>query len=165
MAKSSPNKSKLTDVLIRKVQPKGRAYLVWDTHQRGLALRVEVTGHKAFKCIYKVGGRTRWYHIGATNAVGLADARRLAARVMLHVAEGADPQAHRRAARSNGTFEDVVTQYAAYAARKNKSWKQADALVKRHLLPRWASCKLPPKRARRAGSVRRRGVVQWTCSA
>ena len=56
---------------------------------------------------------------------------------MFQVAEGADPQAHRRAARSSGTFEDVAKQYTAYAARKNKSWRQADALVNRQLLPRW----------------------------
>lgn len=141
MAKSLPNKEKLTHVLIRKAQHKGRAYLIWDTYQRGLVLRVEATGHKAFKCIYKVGGRARWYHLGAADAIGLADARKLAARVMFRVAEGADPQAQRKAARSSGTFEDVAKQYAVYAARKNKSWKQADALVKRHLLPRWGKLK------------------------
>src|SRR5215213_643810 len=106
MAKAIPNKKKLTDVLIRKVQPKSHALLVWDTHQRGLVLRVETTGHKAFKVIYKIGGRARWYHIGAADAIGLADARKLAARVMFQVAEGNDPQAQRQAARSTGTFQD-----------------------------------------------------------
>ena len=51
---------------------------------------------------------------------------------------GFDPQAQRKAERSLGTFEDLASRYLDYAQRKNKSWRQADALVRRHLLPRWA---------------------------
>jgi integrase len=57
---------------------------------------------------------------------------------MYAVAEGADPQAERRAARSSGTFEDLAKRYAEYAEGRNKSWRQADALVRKHLLPKWA---------------------------
>ncbi|MBR1155637.1 integrase family protein [Bradyrhizobium sp. JYMT SZCCT0428] len=134
----APNKQKLTEFLVKNLQPQERAYLVWDTLQRGLAVRVEPTGHRAWKAIYKFGGRPRWYNIGSTAAVGLADARRLAGRVMYAVAEGADPQAERRVARSSGTFEDLAKRYAAYAESRNKSWRQADALVRRHLMPKWA---------------------------
>src|SRR5436305_758174 len=134
----APNRQKLTDFLVKNLQSRARAYLVWDTLQRGLAVRVESTGHSAWKVIYKFRGRPRWYNIGSTAAVGLADARRLAGRVMYAVAEGADPQAERRAARSSGTFEDLARRYAAYAEGRNKSWRQADALVRKHLLPKWA---------------------------
>jgi integrase len=57
---------------------------------------------------------------------------------MLQVAEGADPQAERMALRGQGTFAELASRYRdQYAKRKNKSWKQADALVRRWLLPRW----------------------------
>ena len=57
---------------------------------------------------------------------------------MLAVAKGGDPAADRRAARSKGTFEELATQYVEqYARKNNKSWKQPDALVRRHVLPRW----------------------------
>lgn len=36
------------------------------------------------------------------------------------------------------SFEDLAARYLKYAARKNKSWKQAEALVRKYLLPRWA---------------------------
>jgi hypothetical protein len=58
---------------------------------------------------------------------------------MFAVAEGKDPAAERKAERGRGTFEDQAAQYVEqHAKRKSKSWKQADPLVRKHLLPRWA---------------------------
>ena len=83
-------------------------------------------------------GRPRWYHLGNAAAVGLADARKLAGRIMFKVAEGGDPCAERKAQRSKGTFEELAARYVEeHAKRRNRSWKQADALVRRHLMPRW----------------------------
>jgi integrase len=139
MPKPRPRKTKLNDVYIRRLRPhENGPYLVWDTFQRGLAIQVQPTGSKAWKCIYPFHGRPRWYHIADAAAVGLADARLLASRVMFQVAEGKDPQAERRAARGADTFEDLATRYRKYSETKNKSWKQADALVRRHLQPRWS---------------------------
>jgi hypothetical protein len=42
-------KRRFTELTVRKLAPKGDAYLVWDSLQRGLAIRVRPTGHKAFK--------------------------------------------------------------------------------------------------------------------
>jgi integrase len=135
---ASPNRRNLTDIFIKKAALRSHAYLVWDTHQRGLALQVQPSGHKAWKCIYSMHGRPRWYHIGDVTAFGLSNARKLAGRVMFKVAEGKDPCADRKADRSKGTFEELATRYVdEHAKRRNRSWKQADALVRRHLLPRW----------------------------
>jgi integrase len=134
----APNKRKLSDIFLKKLKPQARTFLVWDTYQRGLVVAVQPTGHKAWKCVYAFHGRARWYHIGDVGAIDLADARKLAARVMFEVAEGKDPAAERKAARSKGTFEELATRYVEeYAKRKNKSWKQADTLVQRLLIPRW----------------------------
>ena len=35
---------RLTELSVRNARPAKTAYLVWDTHQRGLALRVQPTG-------------------------------------------------------------------------------------------------------------------------
>ena len=137
-----PNKRKLNDILLKRLKPQERTFVVWDTAQRGLAVMVQTTGYKSWKCVYPFHGRPRWYHIGAVDAVGLADARKLASRVMFQVAEGKDPLAERKAQRSKGTFEELATQYVEqYAKRKNRSWQQADALVRRHLIPRWGKLK------------------------
>jgi integrase len=135
---SAPNKRKLTAIFLQKVKPQSRPFMVWDAMQRGLALRVEPTGYRAWKVVYRHHNRPRWYHIGAADAIGLADARSLAAEVMLEVARGRDPQAERKAARGAGTFEEVALRYREeHAKRHNKSWEQAAYLIDRYVQPRW----------------------------
>jgi integrase len=143
-AAAAPSKRKLTDLAVKRLGPKDRPYLVWDSHQRGLAVRVQPTGFKSWKCVYPFHGRPRWYSLGATDAIGLADARRLAGRIMFQVAEGKDPAAERKAARSQGTWAELAEQYVEqYAKKKNKSWKQAEKLVRKYLTPRWGKLPAP----------------------
>src|SRR6516225_5999359 len=137
MTRAAPNKRKLTIIFLQKLKPQARAFMVWDLHQRGLALRVEPTGYKAWKVVYRHHNRPRWYHLGAADAIGLADARTLAAEVMLDVIKGKDPAAEKRA-RGAGTFAELAGRYLEeHAKKKNKSWEQADYLVRRYLLPAW----------------------------
>jgi integrase len=138
MPRAAPNKRKLSAILLQRLRRKPRPYMIWDTHQRGLALRVEPTGYKSFKLVYRHHGRPRWFHLAPVNALALADARKLAAKIMLQVIEGKDPAAEKRAARGAGTFAELADRYVAhYAKRHNKSWEQPAALVRRCLLPRW----------------------------
>ena len=134
------NKQNLNEKLIGNLKPRAAgAYLIWDKRQRGFAVQVQPTGRAAYKCIYSFAGRVRWYHIAECGAIATAEARKLAGRVMYAVAEGQDPQAERKAARSLGTFEEIHERYVnEYASKKNKSWKHtATKLVQPHLLPRW----------------------------
>jgi integrase len=136
--KAPAEKRRLTELTVKKAKPKAAAYLIWDTQQRGLVLRVQPTGKKSWYSVYSRHGRPRWLYLGDANAIGLADARRLAAKAMLAVAEGNDPAAEKQAERSAGTFSDLTNKYVElYAKKNNKSWEQADALVRRHALPRW----------------------------
>ena len=38
---------------MQRLRPQARAYLVWDTVQRGLALRVEPAGYMAYEVVYR----------------------------------------------------------------------------------------------------------------
>jgi integrase len=136
---SAPNKRTLTELFLQKLKPKPRGgYMVWDEKQAGLAISVRPSGHLSWKVIYSHHGKPRWYTIGNARAIGLAEARKLASEVMYRVAKGEDPAADKRAERTAGTFEELATKYVdQYAKKKNKSWKQADALVKKYLLPNW----------------------------
>jgi integrase len=126
----------LTELFVKKVKPEPVAFSVWDAKEPGLALRVQPTGRKAFKVVYSACGRAWWFHIGW---VGLADARKIAQQVRLDVAHGKHPVAERRAERGAGTFAELAGRYLnEHAKKKNKSWAQADYLVRKHLLPRWA---------------------------
>src|SRR6266540_2390252 len=113
-APRQPNRRNLTELFVRKIRPDAAPFNVWDEKERGLVLRVHPTGRRAFKLVYS-RGRPRWYHIGD---VGLSDARRMAARIKLAVAEGKDPAAERRAERGAGTFADVGERYFQEHARK-----------------------------------------------
>jgi len=85
-------------------------------------------------------GRSRSAVIGAADAIALADARKLAAELMLEVIRGKDPAAERRTERGAGTFAEMASRYVEeYAKKRNKSWRQAEALVRRHLLPAWGA--------------------------
>jgi integrase len=143
-----PNKRKLTPLYVLKHKEPG---LTWDTEQKGLVLKVEPTGSRSFKCIYTFGKRERWYHIGDATAIHLADhqvvidgqkvkiagARSIARHIMAQVAEGHDPAANRKAQRALGTFKDLHQRYLdEHAKVRNKSWKQADALIRGYVLPR-----------------------------
>jgi integrase len=133
------HKRRFTDLYVRKIKPKAAAYVVWDTHQHGLAIRVQPTGTKAWKVIYSRHGRPRWLHLGNANAIGLADARTLAAEAMLAVAKGKDPAAEKKAERGSGTFADLAAKYVDQWAKKhNKSWRQGETLIRRYVTPRWA---------------------------
>src|SRR5262249_58388541 len=96
-ARSTPNKRRLSDAFVKTVKPDPeRVAIYWDTLQRGLALAVQPSGHRAWKCVYTIHGRgPRWYSIGDAQAISLADARRLAGKLMVAVAEGKDPHADR----------------------------------------------------------------------
>ena len=138
LPRPAPRKQKFSDGFIKRLKPQAeRAYAVWDTRQPGLAVVVQPSGHRAFKFVYSFRSRPRWYHIG--NAViPVADARRLAAGVMLKAIEGRDPAAEKKAERQGSTFAELAEAYVErYAKKKNKSWPQADKLVRKHLLPRW----------------------------
>ena len=142
---------KLTEVTVRKAQPEtANAYLLWDVHQRGLALRVQPTGGKAYYVVYSRHNRPRWLRLGDARAIELADARVLAAEAAFVVAKGGDPAAERKAARAAGTFADLAAKYLEqYASKRNKSWKQAESLVRRYVLPRWAKLSADPHACRR----------------
>lgn len=133
----APNKRKLTDTFVHTVRPETSVQHVWDLKLRGLVLAIQPSGTKSWKCVYSRLGRPRWMHLGNAGSIGLSDARRLAGRIMFQVAEGKDPAAERAALRIAGSFEELADRYREHAMKRNRSWKQADKLVRRYLLPRW----------------------------
>jgi integrase len=137
-SKNPPNRCRLYDRLIKTVKPEAKRKLYWDTIQPGLVLSVEATGHKSFKLIYTFNGRARWFTIGNASKVGLKEARDIARKRMGDVYNGVDVQAERQATRNAGTFEQLAYRYVEdHAKRRNKSWRQADFLVRTYLLPSW----------------------------
>jgi integrase len=131
------DKVQLREMSVQRAKPKPEAYNVWDAGQNHLCLRVRPTGHKSWACVYSRGGRSRWLTLGDADIIPLADARVMAAEAMLAVAKGKDPAAERAAQRSRGTFQELAARYfELYASKRNKSWRQPEALIRSHALPR-----------------------------
>src|SRR5262245_22439190 len=125
----TPEKRRLTELAVKKAKLRSEAYLIWDTHQRWLAIRAQPTGAKAWQWTSGDRRRPRWLHLGDATAIGLAAARTLAAEAMLAVARGQDPAAEKRAERGAGMFADLAGRYVEqYARKENKSWQQSDYL-------------------------------------
>jgi integrase len=132
-------KRKFMDVFINSLKAGDRRYICYDERQRGLAVIVQAkpSTSKSYACLYYSHGSPRWMSLGRTNAIGLSDARKMAAKIALEVANGKDPAAEKRAARGRGTFAEVAVEYVEQHAKiHNKSWKQAARLIDRYVVPR-----------------------------
>jgi integrase len=137
MSRRPANKRRLSELLVKRLRPAAKPFLVWDLKQQGLVLRVRPAS-RAWYCVYSRQGRPRWLRLGDAAAIPLAAARQLAGEAMLAVAKGGDPAAAKRAERGKGTFAELATRYVTeHAQRRNRSWAQPDALVRRHLIPKW----------------------------
>ena len=143
-AKRPTQKRRLTELFIRKAKPRDSAYLVWDEKQGGLALRVQPTGSRSWVVVYSRQGRPRWLHLGKADAIGLADARMLAAKAMLAVAQGQDPAAEKKAERGAGTFAELAEKYVSSTPRRTTS--------RGRKLTRWCAA----SRSRSGASCKRR---------
>jgi integrase len=91
---------KLTERKIEKLAAeRGRKdRLVFDEAQRGLAVRVTVSGGQTYLCQYTLHGHKWRVPLGACSAVSLFKAREAAAAVMGDVAKGRNPAAERKEA-------------------------------------------------------------------
>jgi hypothetical protein len=72
------HKRKLTPLDATRLRPRPRAFLVWDSLERGLALQVQPSGYRAYKFIYRhrASSKSRWFHIGPADTVSLSHAQR-----------------------------------------------------------------------------------------
>jgi integrase len=101
-------------------------------------LRVQRSGFRSYKAVYRHHRRPRWLTIGDARAITLSDARRLTAEVMFAAACGKDPAAERRAERSAGTFRELVDRYFEERGKRRRSWQQPYRLIKRRVMPKLA---------------------------
>jgi len=141
--KAPANKIQLTEGYLRTVRLRDSSFLVWDTYQQGLVVKVRPTGTKTFKVAYRHGGRLRWYTIDRYGAIGLKEAREVARKIRAKAALGEDPQGEKVKARVGDTLKDIHDRYMEMFAReKNKAWQQADKRMKVYILPKLGNRKI-----------------------
>ncbi|MEQ1782538.1 MAG: tyrosine-type recombinase/integrase [Hyphomonadaceae bacterium] len=102
----------LSDVKLRSLKPRARAYKVSDAE--GLFLLVTTNGSRLWRWSYRFGGKQKLMAMGRYPEVGLADARDRMREAKKALARGLDPSATRKAEKekqrkANGdTFEGVA---------------------------------------------------------
>lgn len=79
----------LTDMAIKKLQPKDKAYKNFDG--QGLYLEVRPTGSKHWRLRFKFNGKTKLLSLGQYPAIGLKQARELRDEARVKIARGIDP--------------------------------------------------------------------------
>jgi integrase len=136
----TPQRRRLTDTFIRQVRAPEREPITFsDTDVPKLQLLVQPTGSRNLRVYYRFAGQPAYYTIGL---IPVAEARKIALRVLVKVANDIDPAAERQAARrGDGSFAELADLWLEVSKTRNKSWAQARNLVERHALPKWA--KLP----------------------
>ena len=99
--------TKLTERAIERLacEPGRRDQLVFDSEQRGLAVRVMASGSKTYLAQYVTAGQKRRVPLGSVDAISLAAARDAARTVMGQVAQGADPATQRKAKAEDAKVE------------------------------------------------------------
>jgi integrase len=113
--------AKLTKRTVEALEPRQTAYEVRDTDLKGLLLRIQPSGVRAFYFDYRLNGRHTRYKLGVFGNVSVEGARALALSVAGDVARGVDPQARRKAERAETERQRIAT-LKAFLEERYEPW-------------------------------------------
>jgi hypothetical protein len=121
---------KLTEVAIKKAQPKNENYFLFD--DCGLRLLIRPSGTKVWQYPYRLSGKNNIYTIGkygqGANFVGTADARKLRDEAKELIEQGIDPNKDKKTKKqqiiveSENTFQSVADEWYG-----KQSWAEKHA--------------------------------------
>jgi integrase len=115
---------------VHTLKPTDQRVEYFDETLTGLVLRVEPTGRKTWRGAYRTNGRWRRMNLGSVALMDLATARDRARKLLVAVADGADPAAERRAEREASTFAELVHEYLEkHAKTRKRSWREDQRIL------------------------------------
>jgi hypothetical protein len=135
--------------LDRITPPKTGRVEYWDTHRRGLCLRVSASGAKTWATTYRVRGKQVRETLGTLAAIPKVDeARRRAHASMERARVGVNPVEERRTATARTAANIVAGAVARYLDRCERDLRPATVrgyrqLFEHDVLPRWACARWP----------------------
>ena len=127
---------KLSARIVESMAPSGKRTQIFDTEQRGLCLRIWESGEKSFSVCYKHSGRMKRLTLGKFPEVSLADARGRARDALNRVANGVDPQQHKKIERLADTFGELVDTFLEKYADKKRSGREDRRILMLAAIPR-----------------------------
>jgi integrase len=115
----------------------------WDDSMSGLGVRIYPTGKKTFVLSYRHQGRKRLMAIGHYGVLTLDQARDDARAHLVTLTHGTDPLAEAQRVAQGATIKELSDLYIERHAKPHKkTWKDDASIIKRLVLPRWASMKI-----------------------
>jgi len=125
---------RLSDTAIRKVKPREKPFKLFD--ERGLFLLVTPSGGKWWRLKYRFGGKEKGFSLGVYPDVSLKEARERRDEARRLLANGTDPNEHRKARKAAkddqaaNSFEVVAQEWFA---KHSPNWaaNHANRIIRR----------------------------------
>jgi integrase len=148
--------ARLTIRSVEAIKPRPTRQEIPDSFLPGLYFVIQPTGAKSWAARYRHQGTPRKLTLGGYPALGLKDARTLAAKALRTVAEGRDPGREKIAARAAkaDSVERVSDEFLERHVRRSnrpRTAQETERLLRQHVLPRW--------RGRMVHDITRRDVL------
>jgi integrase len=148
--------ARLTNRSVEAMKPGSVRQEIPDSFLPGLYLIQQPSGAKGWAVRYRHQGVPRKHTLGSYPALGLKDARELAAKALRSVAEGRDPGREKiqaRAAKADSVDRIVEEFLERHVRRSNRprTAEETERLLRQHVLPRW--------RGRMVHDITRRDVL------
>lgn len=140
-------RAKLTKRLIDSLEPVPAGtpfYVVTDTEDEGLRLRVLASGRKRFGFEYYASGRARWHTFGTFGPMTVEAARTNARALRSDVEAGRDPVDAKAKERAEPSFEEYADRWVKRAKSRKKptSLRNDELLLRLYLVPALGKKKL-----------------------
>ena len=103
--------ARLIKSVVKGAPVKAQPYLLFDDEVRGFAVRVHPSGEKTFVMRYRFGGADRKLNLGRLGDLTPDQARRLALKARVTLADGIDPGATRRRLAASPTIKDLSDRF------------------------------------------------------
>lgn len=122
------------------VCPAGKKKLdLYDTQIPGFVLEVRPSGGKTWYLRYRdLRGKQLQLRLGDATGITFEQAKQAAQTARAKIILGDNPVQERKALRAVPTLEDFAQRYLSFAQGAKRSWSLDDAILRNHVLPRWA---------------------------
>ena len=137
----------VTAAAVERIKPDPKRRLeIADALLTGLFLIVEPSGKKSWAVRYRYQGSSTKFTIGSFPTVGLVEARAAGRQVLQRVAEGQNPAAEKRAAKTTAlisekqpdTFRRIARLFVdEYCKRHRQTWRETERLLMNDVVPVW----------------------------
>jgi len=122
----------LTDLAVRKAQPKDQRYDIYDAALRGFGVRVATSGDKTWFVMRRVKGQMVRHSLGKYPILSLIEARAAGTEALKKMSKGEHPGAMKYA-----TFEAIFEEWFVRDQSKNRSASDVHQAMTNHVLPRF----------------------------